>query len=262
MDALRKGSKGDSVKHLQNILISIGYSLVADGDFGQKTETAVKDFQKKNNLAVDGIVGQQTWNKLALSDVKQVDSCVVYNPINTHITKSANRQIKYLVIHYTAGKSSKEGAANANRTVFLKREASADFIVDDKVIMQINPDLRNYFCWAVGDGNGKYGVTNKNSISIEICSNLVKDTNPVFANHSGWYFTDESLNNAIKLAKILMKKYNIPLTNVIRHYDASRKSCPGIVGWNEGNLHDPITGKSINKKNTNEKWLAFKKRLS
>ena len=263
MEAIRKGSKGDTVKLLQNILISLGYSIVADGDFGAKTEAIIKDFQKKNGLIADGIVGQQTWNKLNVkeSNTKQVDSSVVYNPINTHISKCTNRAIKYLVIHFTAGANSKKGAAEKTRNVFLSRQASADFVVDDATMLQINPDLRNYYCWAVGDGKGKYGVTNKNSISIEVCSTLQSGTTATVPNHSGWTFTEAALANTVKLSKILMKKYNIPLSNVIRHYDASRKSCPGLIGWNDSSLYDAKTGKPLGKKNTSEKWLEFKKRL-
>jgi len=56
---LKKGSKGDDVKKLQERL-----GLNADGDFGLKTEDAVKNFQTKNGLTPDGIVGPQTWEKI------------------------------------------------------------------------------------------------------------------------------------------------------------------------------------------------------
>lgn len=58
------GSKGDEVKELQTALNNAGYSLDVDGSFGSKTQAAVKDYQKKNNLAVDGIVGNNTWGSL------------------------------------------------------------------------------------------------------------------------------------------------------------------------------------------------------
>ena len=57
---LKRGSKGDDVIELQNQLNKLGYSLEADGIFGGQTETAVKDFQSKNGLDVDGIVGSVT----------------------------------------------------------------------------------------------------------------------------------------------------------------------------------------------------------
>lgn len=39
-------------------------TLVVDGDFGPKTETAVKNYQGNENLAVDGVVGEKTWTSL------------------------------------------------------------------------------------------------------------------------------------------------------------------------------------------------------
>lgn len=61
---VRYGSTGDEVKTLQNNLNQLGYSLDVDGDFGSKTLAAVRDFQNKNVLTVDGIVGPATWAKL------------------------------------------------------------------------------------------------------------------------------------------------------------------------------------------------------
>ena len=56
---LKKGSKGDGVKWLQQKL-----GITIDGDFGKKTDTAVRAFQRKNNLVADGIVGVKTRNCL------------------------------------------------------------------------------------------------------------------------------------------------------------------------------------------------------
>ena len=61
---LRKGSKGSDVLELQKLLNSNGYNLAEDGSFGGKTLAAVQDYQKKNGLAVDGIVGTNTWGAL------------------------------------------------------------------------------------------------------------------------------------------------------------------------------------------------------
>jgi putative chitinase len=56
---LKSGSKGEDVKKLQEKL-----GLTADGDFGLKTETAVKAFQTKNGLTPDGVVGPKTWETI------------------------------------------------------------------------------------------------------------------------------------------------------------------------------------------------------
>ena len=61
---LSYGSKGSEVTELQKLLNQNGYSLDVDGDFGEKTQAAVKDYQQKNNLSVDGIVGTNTWGAL------------------------------------------------------------------------------------------------------------------------------------------------------------------------------------------------------
>ena len=56
---LKLGSIGDEVKKLQRIL-----KIVIDGDFGPITQKAVKAFQQKMGLLVDGIVGPKSWEKL------------------------------------------------------------------------------------------------------------------------------------------------------------------------------------------------------
>ena len=59
---LRLGSRGVYVKYLQSKLTAKLYPLGAvDGIFGANTLSAVRAFQQENNLAVDGIVGPNTW---------------------------------------------------------------------------------------------------------------------------------------------------------------------------------------------------------
>jgi peptidoglycan hydrolase-like protein with peptidoglycan-binding domain/YHS domain-containing protein len=61
---LAVGSHGDDVKLVQTNLNKNGFSLVVDGIFGAKTQAAVKEYQKSNGLAVDGVVGPNTSAKL------------------------------------------------------------------------------------------------------------------------------------------------------------------------------------------------------
>ena len=59
------GSSGEDVKNLQLRLNEIGnYNLQTDGIYGSNTQAAVKDYQQKNGLSTDGIVGNQTWSSL------------------------------------------------------------------------------------------------------------------------------------------------------------------------------------------------------
>lgn len=174
----------------------------------------------------------------------------------TNTTAKTNRSIKYIVIHYTAGVTSTKNAALNTASWFSNSsaKASSDFIVDDTNVVQYNPDIRNRYTWHCGGskyntkGGSLYGVcTNSNSIGIEIASNnsTGKVTN---ANDMNWYYTEETLKNAIELVKQLMQEYNIPAENVIRHYDVTGKPCPGIIGWNAD------TGDE-------SKWNAFKASL-
>jgi peptidoglycan hydrolase-like protein with peptidoglycan-binding domain len=63
-DNVRLGDTGDGVAQIQTALKSLGYDLEPDGQFGPVTDRAVRDYQSKNNLTVDGVVGPKTWEKL------------------------------------------------------------------------------------------------------------------------------------------------------------------------------------------------------
>lgn len=140
--------------------------------------------------------------------------------------------IKYIVIHDTGNKS--KGANASSHFNYFNggdRQSSADFFVDSEQIIQIN-DYKKYYTYQCGDGRGKYGITNANSIGIEIC-----------VNSDGDY--QKAYKSAIELTKYLMKELNIPIERVVRHYDASRKNCPASMSSNNWEL-----------------WQKFKKLLS
>ncbi|MCQ2565078.1 MAG: peptidoglycan-binding protein, partial [Clostridia bacterium] len=61
---LKVTNKGNNVKLLQYLLNEYGYNLSTDGSFGNGTLSAVKSFQRNNNLLVDGVVGRNTWSAL------------------------------------------------------------------------------------------------------------------------------------------------------------------------------------------------------
>lgn len=63
---LKIGSRGNEVRALQRAL-----HLLEDGIFGPLTEERVKEFQKENGLAADGIVGDKTWAKISGSSLPQ-----------------------------------------------------------------------------------------------------------------------------------------------------------------------------------------------
>lgn len=155
-----------------------------------------------------------------------------------NVTAKKNRPIEYLVIHYTAGTSSKGGTAKRIATYFGKQDtkASADFIVDQDETVQFNPDIRNQYCWAVGDklyktfstslGGTLYGkARNANCISIEMCSDK-KNAKSLKVTDTDWSISDKVVERTALLARKLIEEYEIPLDHVIMHHCISGKQCP------------------------------------
>ena len=137
--------------------------------------------------------------------------------------------IKYIAIHYTANDGD-TALSNAKYFARGNRGASAHYFVDSNNIVQSVED--NYVAWSVGGskysdcsktGGGKfYGkCNNNNSLSIEICDDI---------KNNAIYPTEATINNVIDLVRTLMKKYNISINNVIRHFDVKVKNarCTGV----------------------------------
>lgn len=70
---VQQGATGRQVVTVQYLLDAHGASLAADGRFGAGTRDAVVSFQRSRNLAADGIVGPNTWQRLVVT-VRQGDS--------------------------------------------------------------------------------------------------------------------------------------------------------------------------------------------
>jgi len=153
------------------------------------------------------------------------------NPSNYQ--KCRKSAIKYIVVHYTANNGD---TAKGNASYFANNvvRASAHYFVDEKEVWSSVPESDT--AWHTGgDLQGPNGhtfhkiVTNSNSIGIEMCSR--KDT------AGEYYFKKETLVNCANLIKSLMKKYQIPLDNIVRHYDVTGKICPRPLidqkKWNE-----------------------------
>lgn len=142
---------------------------------------------------------------------------------------SAGNDIKFIVIHDT-GNYKDTALANANYFNSGDRQASAHYFVDDTSIYQVVEEKQA--AWHCGDGHGVYGISNHNSIGIEMCN-------------SGGYISDTTINNTLELVRSLMSKYGVSINNVVRHYDASRKDCPHNMSANNW-----------------AKWNDFKARLA
>lgn len=124
---------------------------------------------------------------------------------------------KFIVVHDTGNVNKTATAYNHYRYFAGKRRASAHYFVDETQVVQIIEDCMA--SWHCGDGKGKYGITNQNSIGVEMCVN------------AGANF-DKTLERTVELVKYLMDTYNIPAARVVRHYDASKKMCPYSLSYN------------------------------
>lgn len=142
--------------------------------------------------------------------IKQNLTTVNYNSMSGKINK-------YIVVHYT-GNTTDTAYNNTRYFKSVNRNASAHYFVDDNNIYQCVLDKdKAWHCGdkiKIGNGGAYYGIcTNSNSIGIEMCC-----TNSDVS--------QTTVDNTIELVKYLMVKYNIPASNVIRHYDVTNKMCP------------------------------------
>lgn len=118
----------------------------------------------------------------------------------------------YVVIHETDNWSKGAGAkAHATAMKNGNLAGTVHYYVDSGSIYQTLDHKDG--AYAVGDGGGRYGITNRNSINIEICVNPESD-----------YY--KAVDKAEQLAAHLLKQYGWTTDRLKRHYDASRKHCP------------------------------------
>lgn len=131
--------------------------------------------------------------------------------------KGNGKHNKYIVIHYVGA----TGGAEANCKYFYSvyRGSSAHYFVGHSgEVWQCVADTDT--AWHCGANTYKHPYCrNTNSIGIEMCcrQNLSNGT---------WYFEESTIKSTIELVKELMQKYNIPVNNVLRHYDITGKRCP------------------------------------
>lgn len=129
----------------------------------------------------------------------------------THCYLGQNKPA-YVVIHETDNWS--KGANSRAHATAMKNgnlAGTVHYYVDSQECYQTLEHQDG--AWAVGDGHGKYGISNLNSINIEIC------VNP----ESNYYL---AVDRAAELAAMLLNQYGWDTSHLKRHYDASRKHCP------------------------------------
>lgn len=195
---LKKGSRGEDVKKLQRLL-----HLYEDGIFGPMTEEAVRAFQKKNNLKVDGIVGDTTWSLLCGNNLVQ-----------------SKRLITKIIVHCSATKEGKDYTAADIRQWHLARgfsDIGYHYVVyrDGTVQPGRNVNIAGAHCLG----------QNTNSIGVCYIGGLDSNNNPKDTR------TPAQKQALIKLLTQLKKMY--PKATIHGHNEYANKACPCFNAFKE-----------------------------
>lgn len=246
MTTLRLGSKGESVKTLQQFL-----KIKVDSDFGPQTETAVKAWQKANGLISDGIVGKNTWAAMGILNTDNAENSEVdhalkinqhYMPVGSYFAGPVPK--KWIFLHHTAGWENPYQVADMwardNRgnvaTEFILggqsvRDGNTKF---DGELIQCFPE--GGYGWHTGTGNS---VMHRNSVAIEVCNmgqivngktyvNTVAKSDQViklakpFRGFQYWHdYSDAQILTLKRWILFVAKKYNIdPRIGLVQHVKA------------------------------------------
>lgn len=244
------GDKGFEVSKLQKYLSMIGYDLVIDGTFGNKTLRSLKAFQKKYGLVVDGMAGSKTFSAIKAAQKRtakeeretrhpknygDLDVDINYHMASEQYIKQAFDKDK-VFIHYTVSGSDarsviKHWDGNSPRiaTAFVISGRGSE---DGKVYEAFNPDYWSYHLGV----KGTKGKLDKHSIGIEVCAwgRLDKKGDKYYNTYGSevsadevctledewrgriYYhaYTDKQMESLEKLLSWIVKAYKIPVQNI------------------------------------------------
>lgn len=161
-------------------------------------------------------------------------------------------RIKYIVIHYFGSLGTAKAVANFFASAY--RGASAHYSLDKgDTVYQCVED--GDIAWHCGTTGTYYhpDCRNSNSLGIEVRPYKLNEARSGFAEDDDWYFPDKVIDNLVEFTKYLMEKYNVPIENVIRHYDVTHKWCPRPFMGDDINTYHGESGNSM--------WEKFKARL-
>ena len=185
---LKKGSRGNEVKLLQEFL-----NIGADGIFGSGTEKSVKEWQTKNGLLSDGIVGSKTWKEMGLDErvttdnservIDLPDGLIIkqhFLPKGEYLEGPTNKE--YLFLHHTAGWHNPYNTIDAwGRDT--RGKVATEFVLggpsvkgnDDKYDGELVQCMPNgAYGWHLGKCGSQHMHTH--SVGIEVCNfGYVKD---------------------------------------------------------------------------------------
>ena len=122
MTTIKKGSRGEDVKKLQELL-----GITADGIFGPITRAAVIAYQSANGLKADGIVGPLTWGKLLGEEQESTDKASYKKPVDYK--------------QYDSRWATKMYSSHGDKSQTMKSSACGPTAMADVVATLIDPDV-------------------------------------------------------------------------------------------------------------------------
>lgn len=165
--------------------------------------------------------------------------------------KNDPSRVKYIVIHYFGSLGTAKAVSEYFKTAY--RGASAHYNLDEGEIVYQSVEEGD-IAWHCGTSGQYYHreCRNTNSLGIEVRPYKLS-TKTMNAADNDWYFNDATIERLVELTKYLMKKHNVPIDNVLRHYDVTHKLCPRPFMGNDLNSYHKVSG--------NEMWKRFKTSL-
>jgi N-acetyl-anhydromuramyl-L-alanine amidase AmpD len=185
---LKLGDFSKDVVECQKLLSLLGYDLVIDGHYGTKTKRSVNAFQKKVGIPVTGMIDQDTYEALKISQTRR-PSRRVSTSVNTSVSTTStpiqypfpiitnhrlnnNQFIKehtkktQLFLHFTASGPNARGVINFWNS--NEPQIATPYVIDGagEIFECYNPDFWSYHLGI----KGTRGKLDKTSIGIEICS--------------------------------------------------------------------------------------------
>lgn len=175
------GDKGSEVAEVQKLLSMLGYDLIIDGGFGDKTLRSLQAFQKRMGLVVDGVAGPKTVEALKAAQKRTAkEEKTPSNPkdygelvIKKNVLLDTNQYLKQstkkdkIFIHFTAG-----GPSASNVIKYWDSDeprVATAFVIDGNTAEAYECFHPDYWSFHLGV-KGTNGALDKSSVGIEICA--------------------------------------------------------------------------------------------
>jgi peptidoglycan hydrolase-like protein with peptidoglycan-binding domain len=211
-DTIQKGSSGPTVKYLQQKLTALGYAVGnIDGDFGDKTDAALREYQVTHGLKVDGVCGTETWAAIESGKPKVEIPDNVKKEINTDV-KGDYLDWKYIIIHHTAGEEKNTEQVREYHKSKGWIDIAYNFVIEKSGKIGVGRSLAIPGAHCDDDG------MNKKGIGVVVIGNF--DLRVI---------EDVEYKPLLTTVRYIMQQYGIPSNRVLGHREVlgASTACPG-----------------------------------